>query len=726
MGKVALCAILYLSLFERIMKRNLYLEKLSVSLIFLLFMYSATAEILVDNVYYNITSANTVEVTCRGYGDNGTDGWMYFTAGELYKGNVRIPSTITHNNLKYSVTAIGNDAFAGSKLLNTLILPSSVLAIGSGAFSLCNSLSSIQVEENNIVFFSENGILYKKNPVSLFFVPRNVQGDLEMNSEITTIPSSAFQYCSGITSVTIPDNVTTIADGAFNSCTTLTEINFSNTGKLTTIGVQAFGKCSELMLVNIPASVKTIEASAFVNCNNLTYLLLNEGLQTIGKMAFYGCESISFVELPSTLLSIGDKAFDLCENLATVKNKTNFVLELKSETYGCVAKYATQIIKDDEVDLEAIKDSIAAIVPSGSQVYRYGYNELSETDKAMYDYILETLCRFDANKAAGSIYHRVDFDLAGQGFTTDFYSLMYMLTRIYRDVPEMYILNSIPRQDEVTGAYYGRIAAVHNPESYLNELVRIDTICNEIIANITDGMSTYEKLKVLHDGLIDWTDYGGLASAYSGNIKGAFLEQKAVCEGLSRAFLLLCQKAGIPCLYVSGRLHTNTVTDTWENHAWNYVQVDGKWYLVDITTDGGFPGQSFYTSFLRGQDYFDANYKLTNTSGVNENTNNGIYSVLPKLASTTYEEKITGTFDIAKNRNVKVWYNSTADQVFAEIKDFSSKDYHCEIYSLGGHLIEKRRIESSLTPIDMSKVKGLLFVVITENGGKLYTTKVLK
>src|SRR5690606_17100720 len=120
----------------------------------------------------------------------------------------------------------------------------------------------------------------------------------------------------------------------------------------------------------------------------------------------------------------------LCENLATVKNNTSFVLELQSETYGCVAKYATQIIQDAGVDLEAIKDSIVAIVPSGSQVYRYGYNELSETDKAMYDYILETLCRFDANKAAGSIYHRVDFDFAGQGFTADLNSLMYMLTRI--------------------------------------------------------------------------------------------------------------------------------------------------------------------------------------------------------------------------------------------------------------------------------------------------------
>jgi hypothetical protein len=726
MEKVALCAILYLALFERIMKRNLYLEKLSVSLIFLLFTYSAKAEILVDGIYYNIKNTNTVEVTCRGYGDNGSDGWMYFTADELYTNNVRVPSTITYNNLTYSVTAIGNDAFAGSKLLNTLILPSSVVTIGNGVFSLCNSLSSIQVEENNTVFFSENGILYKKNPVSLFYVPRNIQGDMELNSEITTIPSSAFQYCSGVTSVTIPANVTSIADGAFNSCTALTEINFSNTGKLATIGVQAFGKCSALMLINIPASVTTIEASAFINCNNLTYLLLNEGLKTIGKMAFYGCESISSVQLPSTLLSIGDKAFDLCENLATVINKTDFALQLKSETYGCVAKYATQIIKDDEVDLEAIKDSIAAIVPSGSQVYRYGYNELSETDQAMYDYILETLCRFDANKAAGSIYHRVDFDLEGQGFTTDLYSLMYMLIRIYRDVPEMYILNSIPRQDAGTGTYYGRIEAVHNPESYLNDLTQIETICNDIIANITDGMSTYEKLKVLHDGLIDWADYGGLASAYSGDIKGAFLERKAVCEGFSRAFLLLCQKVGIPCLYVSGSLSTNTVTDTWVNHAWNYVQVDGKWYLVDITTDGGFLGHTFYTGFLRGQDYFDTNYKLTTTTGNNENTDNGIYSVLPKLASTTYEEKLTGTFDIAENRNIKVWYHSTADQVFAEIKDFSSKDYVCEIYSLRGDLIEKQRIVNSLTQIDMSKVKGLFFVVITEKGGNLYTTKVLK
>jgi len=706
------------------MKRKLYILKRTISLFLLLFTNSVLAEIVVEGIYYNITSTNTVEVTCRGYGAYGRDGWMYFTQEELYTNNVRIPSSITYNDHTYSVTAIGNDAFAGSKLLKTLILPPSVGSIGSGVFSLCNNLTSIQVEANNAVFFSEKGILYKKNPVSLFYVPRNIQGDVELNSDITAIPSTAFQYCSGITSVTIPDNVTIIADGAFNSCTSLTEIYFSNNGKLTTIGVQAFGKCSQLMLVSIPSSVTTIQESAFVNCPNLTYLLLHEGLQSIGKMAFYACSNISSVQLPGTLQSIGDKAFDLCKNLAIVKNKTRFVLELQSETYGCVAKYATQIIVESGGDTGAIKDSIVARILSGPHVYRYGYNELSETDKAMYDYILETLCRFDANKTAGTTYHRVAFDFAQRGITTDLNALMYMLKRIHRDVPELYILNTTPLLNE--GTYYGRINAVHTPETYLNDLIQVDTICKQIIGNTTDEMSTYEKLKMLHDGLIDWANYSGLESTQSDNIVGAFLEREALSEGFARAFLLLCQKAGIPSLYVSGSLCTNTVTNTWENHAWNYVQVDGKWYLVDITIDDRLSGQSFYTGFLRGQDYLDAHYKLTNTAGNNENTNHGTYSALPQLASTTYEHILTGTHDLTEHKSLKIWYSSTTEEVFAALNDFSDKEYVCEIYSLCGELIEKQRIVSSVTQIDLSKVKGLFLLVLIEKGGTMYTTKILK
>lgn len=54
-----------------------------------------------------------------------------------------------------------------------------------------------------------------------------------------------------------------------------------------------------------------------------------------------------------------------------------------------------------------------------------------------------------------------------------------------------------------------------------------------------------------------------------------------VCEGYARAFKVLCDKAGIPCVLVSGNADNGSGTP--EAHMWNYVQIDGKWYAVDVT-----------------------------------------------------------------------------------------------------------------------------------------------
>lgn len=295
-------------------------------------------KIIVDDIYYTITSSNTAEVTYRG---DEEDGWMYYSADELYSGEITIPETISYQNTTYSVTAIGNDAFAGSRYMTDLILPSTITTMGSGIFTLCYNLRTITVAQENPTFYSENGILYKKNPLTIYFVPRNIQGDIVLSDDITEIPSSAFQNCTNITTIQIPENVTTIADGAFNSCTNLAEIFLNN--NLQTIGVQAFSKCTSLQLLTIPESVKTIGASAFTDCSNLCYLILNEGLQTIEKYAFYNCENIVNISLPSTLTSIGDKAFDGCTSLTTIQNNSALTLIPGSETNGCVAKYVTSI-----------------------------------------------------------------------------------------------------------------------------------------------------------------------------------------------------------------------------------------------------------------------------------------------------------------------------------------------------------------------------------------------
>lgn len=287
------------------------------------------------------------------------------------------------------------------------------------------------------------------------------------------------------------------------------------------------------------------------------------------------------------------------------------------------------------VSAQTTAEKIAALIPSGKEVYRHGYSELDDESKALYDGIVESLCKFEANNASPNYYHRCD--LTDVPTNRSIYSVMADLKRIEHDMPEMYILSSyIPRTDYGTGMYYARIGIVNTPEKYLGELQKLNDIATSILSSIKEGMSDYDKLKVIHDGFINWGDYGDMTGADAGNIRGALINKKAVCEGFARAGLYLCQRAGLKCIYVEGQLRTSSVNDTWGNHAWNFVQLNGKWYLMDLTTDGGFAGICGYSAFLRGQDYFSENYKLTSKDGSDPNLN-GVYQSLPTLAPTTYD-----------------------------------------------------------------------------------------
>lgn len=93
---------------------------------------------------------------------------------------------------------------------------------------------------------------------------------------------------------------------------------------------------------------------------------------------------------------------------------------------------------------------------------------------------------------------------------------------------------------------------------------------------IKPGMSEYDRVKVLHDWLVNNTSYGG-SSDRRYTAGGALVDGVAVCDGYAMAFDLLCYLSGIDCIRVTG----------WANgdHAWNKVKVNGSWYNIDVTWD---------------------------------------------------------------------------------------------------------------------------------------------
>ncbi|MDE5555287.1 MAG: leucine-rich repeat domain-containing protein, partial [Muribaculaceae bacterium] len=143
------------------------------------------------------------------------------------------------------------------------------------------------------------------------------------------IGGSAFEWCTGLTSVNIPNSVTNIGESAFTRCTGLTSVDIPNS--ITTINEGTFSYCSNLTSIIIPPSVTLLENGAFYECCSLASIELPNSIKSIGDVAFFQCSSLTSIEIPNSVSIIGIQVFWECTSLKSVKISENL-----SEIGDCV------------------------------------------------------------------------------------------------------------------------------------------------------------------------------------------------------------------------------------------------------------------------------------------------------------------------------------------------------------------------------------------------------
>lgn len=211
-------------------------------------------------------------------------------------------SEVTTDTL--TISNIGNRAFYDNDALSKVILPSTVTTIDTSAFSNCDGLTTVSFDSNTSALSSINGYaFYNCTQLANFTFP----------DSLSSIGECSF-YRTALKSVTIPASCQTIGEKAFYKTASLTSLTIADGDTSLSLGSSVFCR-SSITSVTIPSRMAgtdgtiAIPESMFASCEQLSSVTIPDNCITIGASAFSYCEALTSINLPEQLKTISDTAF---------------------------------------------------------------------------------------------------------------------------------------------------------------------------------------------------------------------------------------------------------------------------------------------------------------------------------------------------------------------------------------------------------------------------------
>ena len=256
-----------------------------------------------------------------------------------WSGELEIPSEVICDGETYTVRGISHKAFWNCTGLTKVRIPKTIdrvmrhicydqdpIGLSMNPFIHCSSLEAIEVDGENPIMRSVDGVLFSKDGTRLYAYPAGKKGE----------------------SYVVPEGITWIGDYALLDNNNLVSVELPAT--VTRLCCMAFAGCQRLETVNLPENLTCLEGLLCSGCTNLKTIEIPAGVKVIGYGTFRNCISLKTIDLPESVRTIGWIPFDGCKLESLVIRGTLNSKDLNQYSMGGLDESTTLYVQKSEID----------------------------------------------------------------------------------------------------------------------------------------------------------------------------------------------------------------------------------------------------------------------------------------------------------------------------------------------------------------------------------------